>query len=86
MIITPDSGLNRNTVFAALRAAEIEFRMITGGNILDHPVISYFDYSCAQSTENAHLLHTNGFFVGNFSEDATEYIDHLHRTLMKVAE
>ncbi len=83
MIVRPGCGLTRERVFAALRAASIDFRIITGGNILRHDVIRYFDHDPA-STPNADLAHDNGFFVGNYASDLTDEIDHLWRTLRRL--
>ena len=80
MIIHPSSGLNREKVFNALKKAKIEYRIITGGNFLEHDVIKYFDYEITKST-NASYAHNNGFFVGNAPIDLTKEIDLLYETL-----
>ncbi|HEY5999179.1 MAG TPA: DegT/DnrJ/EryC1/StrS family aminotransferase [bacterium] len=83
MIVRPGSGLTRGGVFRALRAAGIDFRMVTGGNFLRHDVIRHFQYEVA-SSRNADLVHDHGFFVGNCAEDLTEQIDLLWRTLRRL--
>jgi len=80
MIISPQSSLKREEVFAALKNAEIGYRIITGGNFLEHDVIKYFDYEVTKST-NASYAHNNGFFVGNAPKDMTNEIDLLYTTL-----
>ena len=80
MIVRPGCGLTRRRVFEALRAAAIDFRIITGGNFLRHDVIRHFDYD-VHGSRNADLAHDNGFFVGNYASDLTGEIDHLWRTL-----
>lgn len=80
MIVRPGCGLTRRRVFEALRAAEIDFRIITGGNFLRHDVIRHFDYEVS-GRRNADLAHDNGFFVGNYAADLTGEIDYLWRTL-----
>jgi CDP-6-deoxy-D-xylo-4-hexulose-3-dehydrase len=80
MIVRPGSGLTRRRVFEVLRAASVDFRMITGGNFLRHDVIRHFDYEAAGS-RNADLAHDNGFFVGNYASDLRGEIDHLWRAL-----
>jgi CDP-6-deoxy-D-xylo-4-hexulose-3-dehydrase len=80
MIIHPDSGLNRETVFKALQSAEIGYRIITGGNFLEHDVIKYFDYEVTKSN-NASYAHNHGFFVGNSPHDLTKEIDILYSAL-----
>jgi CDP-6-deoxy-D-xylo-4-hexulose-3-dehydrase len=80
MIVQPGCGLTRARVFEALRAAAIDFRIITGGNFLRHDVIRHFDYD-VHGSRNADLAHDNGFFVGNYASDLTGEIDYLWRTL-----
>jgi len=80
MIIHPKSKLERKTVFKALQDAQIGYRIITGGNFLEHDVIKYFDYEVTKST-NASYAHNNGFFVGNAPKDMTKEIDILYMAL-----
>jgi CDP-6-deoxy-D-xylo-4-hexulose-3-dehydrase len=80
IIMHPDSGLKREQVFAKLKEAKIGYRIITGGNFLEHDVIKYFDYEVTKS-HNASYAHNNGFFVGNSPIDMTKEIDLLHETL-----
>lgn len=80
LIINPQSTLKRQDVFAALKKAEIGYRIITGGNFLEHDVIKYFDYEVTKST-NASYAHNNGFFVGNAPKDMRDEIDLLYTTL-----
>ena len=80
MIINPDNKLDREVVFKALQKAEIGYRIITGGNFLEHDVIKYFDYEVTKST-NASYAHNNGFFVGNAPKDMTNEIDILYDAL-----
>lgn len=80
MIIHKDSGLDREAVFKALQNAEIGYRIITGGNFLEHDVIKYFDYEETKS-DNASYAHNNGFFVGNSPHDLTKEIDILYNAL-----
>lgn len=80
LIINPNGNLERETVFNALKNAKIGYRIITGGNFLEHDVIKYFDYEVTKS-ENASYVHNNGFFVGNAPKDMTKEIDLLYTTL-----
>lgn len=83
MILNPQSNTNRKKVLQQLKDAGIEHRIITGGNILRHDVIKYYDYSVTKST-NADLAHYNGFFVGNSPYDIRDKIDYLYKTLKTI--
>lgn len=83
MIINPKSGIDRKKVLQRLKDADIEHRIITGGNILRHDVIKYYDYTVTKST-NADIAHYNGFFVGNHPYDIREKIDYLHKALKNI--
>ena len=80
IIINKKSTLKREVVFNALQDAKIGYRIITGGNFLEHDVIKYFDYEVTKS-DNASYAHNNGFFVGNSPHDLTKEIDLLYTTL-----
>jgi CDP-6-deoxy-D-xylo-4-hexulose-3-dehydrase len=80
MIIDSNGSLERERVFNALKDAKIGYRIITGGNFLEHDVIKYFNYEVTKS-ENASYAHNNGFFVGNAPKDMTKEIDLLYTTL-----
>ena len=81
IILNPAMPLDRAQVMAALRDANIEFRMITGGCFPQHEAIKYFDYDLAGGIENATIAHTRGFFVGNHPRDLTAELTHLRRVL-----
>jgi CDP-6-deoxy-D-xylo-4-hexulose-3-dehydrase len=82
IILNPARGANRDKVFAALREADIGFRMITGGCFLKHDVIQYYDYVIVdRGVPNADLAHDQGFFVGNHPRDLTPQIQRLHDVL-----
>jgi CDP-6-deoxy-D-xylo-4-hexulose-3-dehydrase len=83
MIVRPGCCLTRPRVFESLRAAGIDFRMITGGNFLRHDVIRHFDYDVS-GRRNADLAHDNGFFVGNYACDLEGEIDYLWQTLRRL--
>ena len=65
IVLNPKISIKRSQVINALRDAEIEFRMITGGCFLRHDVIRYFDYETVGDIVNANIIHDRGFFVGN---------------------
>ncbi|MBF0518751.1 MAG: DegT/DnrJ/EryC1/StrS family aminotransferase [Nitrospirae bacterium] len=80
MIVNPDAGICRTDILQKLKSADIEYRIITGGNFLRHDVIKYFSYTFTKCT-NADIAHYNGFFVGNHPCDIRDKIDYLHKTL-----
>ena len=80
LILHPEGHLKREIVFEALKKAGIGYRIITGGNFLEHDVIRYYDYTVTKS-DNASYAHNNGFFVGNAPKDMTQEIDLLYTTL-----
>jgi CDP-4-dehydro-6-deoxyglucose reductase, E1 len=81
LILHPDLKVSRSHINDGLRKANIEFRIITGGNFLRHDVIKYFDYDCVGEIKNANIAHDSGFFVGNFPRDITKEIEYLHEVL-----
>ncbi len=83
MIINPELKLDRKKVLQKMKDANIEHRIITGGNILRHDVIKHYDYVVTKST-NADIAHFNGFFVGNHPYDIRDKIDYLHETLKNI--
>lgn len=81
MILNPEYDIDRDRVFAALRDADIGFRIITGGCFLRHDAIRYYDYEIVGDVRNAELAHDRGFFVGNYPRDLSAQIDRLHEVL-----
>ncbi len=81
IILNPERSVDRERVFAALREADIGFRMITGGNFLRHDVIKYYDYTTVGEMRNADIAHDYGFFVGNHPHDLAPQIERLHAVL-----
>ncbi|RAU21892.1 pyridoxamine 5-phosphate oxidase [Paramagnetospirillum kuznetsovii] len=84
IILNPARKIDRNKVFAALKDADIGYRIITGGNFLRHDVIKHYDYEVVGgAVPNADLAHDHGFFVGNHPFDLTEQITRLREVLDK---
>lgn len=83
LIINPELRIDRKKILQKLKDADIEHRIITGGNILRHDVVNYYDYEVTKST-NADIAHYNGFFVGNHPYDIRDKIEHLHKTLKNI--
>ena len=85
IVLNPAKKLDRAKILGALRDADIEFRIITGGNFLQHDALKHFDYDCVGKIVNAHLAHDNGFFVGNFPTEAQEHVERFHKVLTSAA-
>ncbi len=83
MIVNPASGISREAVLKRLKEAGIEHRIITGGNILRHDVIKYYNHTVT-SAVNADTAHYNGFFVGNHPYDIRGPLDYLNMTLKTI--
>jgi len=81
VILNPEMNIDRDKVFAALRQADIGFRMITGGCFPNHDASRYFDHELVGDLRNARLAHNQGFFVGNFPVDITPQITRLREVL-----
>lgn len=81
IILRPERNIDRKRVFAALKKADIGYRIITGGCFLRHDVIKYYDYEIVGGIKNANIAHDYGFFVGNAPTDLTQQIDTLRDVL-----
>lgn len=75
IILNPKMNLNRDSLLASLKQANIGYRMITGGNILRHDVINYYDYEEVNKVINADIVHDFGLFVGNHPKDLTPELE-----------
>jgi CDP-4-dehydro-6-deoxyglucose reductase, E1 len=84
IILNPARNPDREKVFAALKEADIGFRIITGGCFLRHDVLKYYDYDTVGAIENAFTAHDLGFFVGNHPFDLTPQIERLRAVLDRV--
>ena len=81
IILNSHVTLPRSGVLAALKAADIGYRIITGGCFTRHDVIKFFDYDCLDALPNANMAHDHGFFVGNHPYDLTTQIQTLYEVL-----
>lgn len=81
LILNPRLAIDRGKVMAALKQADIGYRIITGGNFLRHDVIRHFDYDCVGEIRNADIAHDRGFFVGNHPHDLAPQIERLRDVL-----
>ncbi len=86
IILNPEYRFKREKVFEALSAADIGYRIVTGGCILRHDVLKYYEYEVVGKATNANLLHDHGFFVGNHPKDLTVQINKLHQVLDQVCK
>ncbi len=81
IILNPTLNPDRKRILAALKEADIGYRIITGGNFLRHDVIKHYDFDTVGEIVNANIAHDYGFFVGNQPFDLTPQIDRLHAVL-----
>jgi len=81
ILLNPNLSVERSQAIRALRQAEIEFRIITGGCFLRHDVIRYFDYETVGDIVNANIIHDRGFFVGNYPKDLRLQIEKFWKVL-----
>lgn len=81
IIANPAFSLDRRKVFAALDQAGIGYRIITGGCILRHDVMRFFDYEIVGDVRNANIAHDHGFFVGNHPFDLSLQLHKLRAVL-----
>ncbi|MCG5238561.1 DegT/DnrJ/EryC1/StrS family aminotransferase [Azospirillum doebereinerae] len=84
IVLNPVRNPDREKVFAALKEADIGFRIITGGCFLRHDVLKYYDYDTVGEIKNAYTAHDLGFFVGNHPFDLTPQIERLRAVLDRV--
>ena len=85
IILNPAMNIDREAVFKALAAADIGYRIITGGCILRHDVMKFYDYENVGEIKNAYIAHDNGFFVGNQPFPLDAQLNKLFEVLDKAA-
>ena len=85
VIMNPKLGIDRKAVMAALKEADIGYRIITGGCFLRHDVIKYFDHDTAGPIVNANIAHDHGFFVGNHPMDLTPQVERFREVMDRAA-
>jgi CDP-6-deoxy-D-xylo-4-hexulose-3-dehydrase len=86
IVLNPEAGLLRPKLMAALKDADIGYRIITGGCITRHDVIKHYDYECVDALPNANLAHDQGFFVGNHPFDISLQLHRLREVLDRAAQ
>lgn len=85
IILNPKYNLDRKKIMQSLKDANVQYRIITGGNFLRHDVIKYCDHTCVGEMTNANLAHDRGFFVGNHPKDVRKDIEYFHKVLTQAA-
>lgn len=73
----------KEKIFLDLKKNNIQYRLITGGSFLKHPVKKYFNYSVYRNTNYANYIHENGFFLGNAAVDLLEQLVHFNKIIIK---
>lgn len=86
VILNPKYHLDRKKIMQALKAANIQYRIITGGNFLRHEVIKYCNHECVGDIVNANIAHDHGFFVGNHPQDIKAEIKRFYQVLSQAAD
>ncbi|HEG0613682.1 TPA: DegT/DnrJ/EryC1/StrS family aminotransferase [Campylobacter coli] len=84
LIIRPESKLKRNDVVRILEKNNIEHRPIVTGDFTQNEVMKYFDYEIFGELQNAKIVHSNGFFIGNHQFDISEQIDLFRKIVNKL--
>ena len=81
LIIRENSQIKRDDLIKYLVKNNVEVRPIVTGNFINNPAMNYIDYSIHDRLNNADLLDSNGFFVGNSHLDLSDEINYLYRLL-----
>ena len=74
LVLNPAQKPARKKILGALKKANVEYRIITGGCFPRHDVIKYFDYDAA-NIDNANIIHEYGLFFGNYPIDLTNELN-----------
>ena len=80
-IVLNNKLIDRGSVLKKLGKKGIETRPIVSGNILNNPMLKYFDYEISGEIINAEKISKNGFFVGNSHLDLEEELNFFKTTL-----
>ena len=74
LVLNPAQKPARKKILGALKKANVEYRIITGGCFPRHDVIKYFDYDVT-NIDNANIIHEYGLFFGNHPIDLTNELN-----------
>ena len=80
-IVLNNKLINRGSVLKKLSNKGIETRPIVSGNILNNPMLKYFNYKISGEIINAEKISKNGFFVGNSHLDLEQELNFFKTTL-----
>lgn len=82
--ITVREGIDRRAVIEHLEAANIETRLVFGGNILRQPGFRSIDHRVHGSLEQSDAIMRNTFFVGVYPGLTAEMIDYVMEVMTNV--
>lgn len=80
LVLNPAQKPARKKILGALKKANVEYRIITGGCFPRHDVIKYFDYDAA-NIDNANIIHEYGLFFGNYPIDLTNELNQAYNIM-----
>ncbi len=80
-IVLNNKLIDRGSVLKKLGKKGIETRPIVSGNILNNPMLKYFNYEISGEIINAEKISKNGFFVGNSHLDLEKELNFFKTTL-----
>ena len=81
--ITVQEGIERNAVTRQLEAANIETRLVFGGNILRQPGFMHIDHRVHGTLEQSDVIMNRTFFIGVYPGLNDEMIDYVIDQLAK---
>lgn len=82
--ITLREGIDRRSVIQQLEAANIETRLIFGGNILRQPGFTNIEHRVHGTLARSDTIMRNTFFVGVYPGLTTEMIDYMIETMTRI--
>ena len=74
----------KDKIYKLMSKNNIEYRLITGGCILKHPVIKLLDHEIYKNTNNANYIHENGFFLGNSHKDLKDQLVRFNKIIIEL--
>ena len=80
LVLNPAQKPARKEILKALKKADVEYRIITGGCFPRHDVIKYFDCEIT-NIDNANIIHDYGLFFGNYPIDLTNELNQAYKLM-----